>query len=113
MMNGINMDPSLGKPAVEVAKAYVKSIEGQQSGEVIEIWSHDMKLPKITCPHCAEAIPPEFLFESVARLIKAARLPHAAQAPRLAHHLNPPTPRSSPPSRTARRHKSRSATKRD
>jgi hypothetical protein len=47
-----------------------------------------MKLPKINCPHCAEAIPPEFVFESVARIIKAARLPHAAQAPRLAHHLN-------------------------
>ena len=33
----LNMDPSLGKPAVEVANGYVKSIEGQQSGEVIEV----------------------------------------------------------------------------
>ena len=33
----LNMDPSLGKPAVEVGKGYVKSIEGQQSGEVIEV----------------------------------------------------------------------------
>ncbi len=33
----LNMDPSLGKPAVEVAQGYLKSIEGQQSGEVIEV----------------------------------------------------------------------------
>jgi hypothetical protein len=70
-----------------------------------------MKLPKIICPHCAEAIPPEFVFESVARLIKAARLPHAAQTPRLAHHLNSPSPGASPPSRTTR-HKSRSEKRR-
>ena len=36
-LKALNMDPSLGKPAVEVAKGYVKSIEGQQSGEVIEV----------------------------------------------------------------------------
>jgi NAD(P)-dependent dehydrogenase (short-subunit alcohol dehydrogenase family) len=36
-LEALNMDPSLGKPAVEVAKGYVKSIEGQQSGEVIEV----------------------------------------------------------------------------
>ena len=36
-LKSLNMDPSLGKPAVEVAKAYLKSIEGQQSGEVIEV----------------------------------------------------------------------------
>jgi hypothetical protein len=29
------MNPSLGKPAAEVAKSYVKSIEGKKSGEVI------------------------------------------------------------------------------
>jgi NAD(P)-dependent dehydrogenase (short-subunit alcohol dehydrogenase family) len=33
----LNLDPSLGKPAVEVAHGYVKSIEGLQSGEVIEV----------------------------------------------------------------------------
>jgi NAD(P)-dependent dehydrogenase (short-subunit alcohol dehydrogenase family) len=33
----LNMDPSLGKPAVEVAKGFVKSIEGHQDGEVIEV----------------------------------------------------------------------------
>ena len=32
-----NMDPSVGKPAVEVAKGYVKSIESLQSGKVIEV----------------------------------------------------------------------------
>jgi hypothetical protein len=31
------MDPSVGKPAVEVAKSYVKSIESSQTGEVIEV----------------------------------------------------------------------------
>jgi NAD(P)-dependent dehydrogenase (short-subunit alcohol dehydrogenase family) len=36
-LKALNMNPSLGKPAVEVAKGYVKSIEGQQSGEVIEV----------------------------------------------------------------------------
>lgn len=36
-LKALNMDPSLGKPAVEVAQGYVKSIEGQQSGEVIEV----------------------------------------------------------------------------
>ena len=33
----LNMDPSQGKPASEVAQAYVKSVEGQQSGWVIEV----------------------------------------------------------------------------
>jgi NAD(P)-dependent dehydrogenase (short-subunit alcohol dehydrogenase family) len=36
-LRALNMDPNLGKPAVEVAKGYVKSIEGQQNGEVIEV----------------------------------------------------------------------------
>jgi len=27
----------IGKPAAEVAKSYVKTIEGQQSGEVVEV----------------------------------------------------------------------------
>ena len=36
-LKALNMDPSLGKPAIEVAKAFVKSIEGNQSGEVIEV----------------------------------------------------------------------------
>jgi NAD(P)-dependent dehydrogenase (short-subunit alcohol dehydrogenase family) len=36
-LKALNMDPTLGKPAAEVAKAYVRSIEGQQSGEVIEV----------------------------------------------------------------------------
>ena len=36
-LKALNMDPSFGKPAVEVAQGYVKSIEGQQSGEVIEV----------------------------------------------------------------------------
>ena len=36
-LRALNMDPSLGKPAAEVAKGYVKSIEGQKSGEVIEV----------------------------------------------------------------------------
>jgi nucleoside-diphosphate-sugar epimerase len=36
-LKALNMDPSPGKTAVEVAKGYVKSIEGQQSGEVIEV----------------------------------------------------------------------------
>jgi NAD(P)-dependent dehydrogenase (short-subunit alcohol dehydrogenase family) len=33
----LNMDPSIGKPAFEVAQAYVKSVEGRQSGQVIEV----------------------------------------------------------------------------
>jgi len=36
-LRALNMDPSLGKPAAEVANGYVKSIEGQKSGEVIEV----------------------------------------------------------------------------
>ena len=36
-LKALNMDQSFGKPAVEVAQGYVKSIEGQQSGEVIEV----------------------------------------------------------------------------
>ena len=32
-----NMDPSSGKPAVEVAQGYVTSIETQQTGQVIEV----------------------------------------------------------------------------
>ena len=36
-LKALNMDPGLGKPAVEVAKGYVKSIEGEHSGEVIEV----------------------------------------------------------------------------
>jgi hypothetical protein len=36
-LKAMNMDPSRGKPAVGVAQAYVKSIEGQQSGDVIEV----------------------------------------------------------------------------
>jgi NAD(P)-dependent dehydrogenase (short-subunit alcohol dehydrogenase family) len=36
-LKALNMDLSLGKPAVEVAKGYVKSIEEQQSGDVIEV----------------------------------------------------------------------------
>ena len=36
-LKALNMDLSLGKPAVEVAQAYVKSIEGQDSGKVIEV----------------------------------------------------------------------------
>jgi NAD(P)-dependent dehydrogenase (short-subunit alcohol dehydrogenase family) len=32
----LNMDPSQGKPVVEVAQGYVKSLQGQQSGDVIE-----------------------------------------------------------------------------
>jgi NAD(P)-dependent dehydrogenase (short-subunit alcohol dehydrogenase family) len=35
-LKALNLDPGLGKPAAEVAKAYVKSIEGQETGEVIE-----------------------------------------------------------------------------
>src|SRR5947199_7679895 len=35
-LKALNMDLSLGKLAVEVAKSYVKSIEGQHNGEVIE-----------------------------------------------------------------------------
>jgi NAD(P)-dependent dehydrogenase (short-subunit alcohol dehydrogenase family) len=35
-LRALNMDPSLGKPATEVAKVYIKSIEGEKSGEVIE-----------------------------------------------------------------------------
>ena len=35
-LRALNMDPSLGKPAAEVAKVYIKSIEGEKSGEVIE-----------------------------------------------------------------------------
>lgn len=62
-----------------------------------------MKLPKINCPHCAEAIPPEFVFEAVARIIKVARLPHAAQA----HHLSHASTRSSSALRAARQNKSR------
>ena len=36
-LKALNMDPSAGKLAAEVAKGYVKSIEGQESGQVIEI----------------------------------------------------------------------------
>jgi hypothetical protein len=36
-LKALNMDPSPGKPAAEVAKGYVKSTEGQESGQVIEI----------------------------------------------------------------------------
>lgn len=36
-LEALNMDPSVGKPAAEVAKSYVKSIESSQSGEVIEV----------------------------------------------------------------------------
>ena len=36
-LKALNMDPSLGKPVAEVAQGYVNSIEGQQSGEVIEV----------------------------------------------------------------------------
>jgi NAD(P)-dependent dehydrogenase (short-subunit alcohol dehydrogenase family) len=36
-LNARNMDPSSGKPAVEVAQGYVKSIEAQQTGQVIEV----------------------------------------------------------------------------
>jgi NAD(P)-dependent dehydrogenase (short-subunit alcohol dehydrogenase family) len=35
-LKALNMDPSPGKPAAEVARGYVKSIEGQESGQVIE-----------------------------------------------------------------------------
>jgi NAD(P)-dependent dehydrogenase (short-subunit alcohol dehydrogenase family) len=35
-LKALNMDPSQGKPVVAVAQAYVKSVEGQQSGDVIE-----------------------------------------------------------------------------
>jgi hypothetical protein len=36
-LKALNMDPNLGKPAAEVAKTYVKSIDGQQSGQVTEV----------------------------------------------------------------------------
>jgi len=36
-LKALNMDPSSGKPAVEVAQGYVKSIEAQQTGQVIEV----------------------------------------------------------------------------
>ena len=36
-LQALNMDPSPGKPAAEVAKGYVKSVEGPESGQVIEI----------------------------------------------------------------------------
>ena len=36
-LKALNMDPNLGKPAAEVAKVYVKSINGQQNGQVIEV----------------------------------------------------------------------------
>jgi NAD(P)-dependent dehydrogenase (short-subunit alcohol dehydrogenase family) len=36
-LKALNMDPSPGKPAAEVAKGYVRSIEGQDSGQVIEV----------------------------------------------------------------------------
>lgn len=36
-LKALNRDPSPGKPAAEVAKGYVSSIEGQESGQVIEI----------------------------------------------------------------------------
>lgn len=32
----MGMDPSGGMPAAQVAKAYVQSVEGQSSGEVID-----------------------------------------------------------------------------
>jgi NAD(P)-dependent dehydrogenase (short-subunit alcohol dehydrogenase family) len=35
-LKALNMDPSQGKPVVEVAQGYVKSLQGQQSGDVIE-----------------------------------------------------------------------------
>jgi NAD(P)-dependent dehydrogenase (short-subunit alcohol dehydrogenase family) len=35
-LKALNMDPSQGKPVVEVAQGYVKSVQGQQSGDVIE-----------------------------------------------------------------------------
>ena len=36
-LKALNMDPSSGKPAVEVAQGYVTSIEAQQTGQVIEV----------------------------------------------------------------------------
>ncbi len=36
-LQALSMDPNLGKPAAQVAQAYLKSIEGQGTGEVIEI----------------------------------------------------------------------------
>jgi NAD(P)-dependent dehydrogenase (short-subunit alcohol dehydrogenase family) len=36
-LKALNMDPSPDKPAAEVAKGYVKSVEGPESGQVIEI----------------------------------------------------------------------------
>jgi NAD(P)-dependent dehydrogenase (short-subunit alcohol dehydrogenase family) len=36
-LKALNMDPSVGKPAVEVAKGYVQSIESLQSGKIIEV----------------------------------------------------------------------------
>jgi len=35
-LKALNMDSSQGKPVVEVAQGYVKSVQGQQSGDVIE-----------------------------------------------------------------------------
>lgn len=35
-LKALGMDPTQGKTAVQVAQAYVKSVEGQQSGDVIE-----------------------------------------------------------------------------
>ena len=39
-MVAMGMDPAPGTPAAQVAKAYVQSVEGQESGRVIEVGSH-------------------------------------------------------------------------
>lgn len=39
-MVAMGMDPAPGTPAAQVAKAYVQSVEGQDSGRVIEVRSH-------------------------------------------------------------------------
>ena len=36
-LKALNMDPTPGKPAAEVAMAYVRSIEGQESGQVFDV----------------------------------------------------------------------------
>jgi NAD(P)-dependent dehydrogenase (short-subunit alcohol dehydrogenase family) len=36
-LKALNMDPSPGKPAAEVAKGYIRSIEGEENGQIIDI----------------------------------------------------------------------------
>lgn len=43
-LKALDMDPSLGMPAAEVAKAYVHSVEGKTNGEIIDARKFDCSI---------------------------------------------------------------------